>query len=106
MLRKIKIQMVRLLHFSKIYPYFPSYQGSKLPSVQINDNPEQRFGVIAEISVKEPPRQPMNRDSQPNFLPHTLPSFPPTKMFLFVVVYKRLLSAFYLIILYEVIMRE
>lgn len=38
--------------------------------------------------------------------PTPLLSFPPAKMFLFVIVYKRLLSAFYLIILYEVIMRE
>lgn len=38
--------------------------------------------------------------------PTPLPSSPPAKMFLFVIVYKRLLSVFYLIILYEVIMRE
>lgn len=98
--------MVKLLHFSKICPNFPSYQGPKLPSVQINDNPKQRSQATTEISVKEPPRQPMDRDSRPNFSPDTPPSFPPTKMFLFVIVYKRLLSAFYLIILYEVIMRE
>lgn len=92
--------------FLKIYPYFLFYWEPKSLSVQISDKAEQRFGVTAEISVKELPRKPVNRDSHANFSPNTPPSFPPTKMFLFVIVYKRLLSAFYLIILYEVIMRE